>query len=407
MSLQVFAPDKSVARIMLPASKSISNRILILNALSRSPYAVGNLSDCDDTCVMVEALRSGSTCFDIHAAGTAMRFMTAFLSQKPGEWELTGSARMKQRPIRLLVDALCLLGGRIEYAENEGFPPLKIYGRPLTGGKLELEGNVSSQYISALLMTAPCMQKGLELTLTGRIISKPYIAMTLRLMEIFGVGSRWSGNVIAIAPGTYRPVPFTVESDWSAASYWYEMAALLPDAEFELAGLQSDSTQGDAAIADYFRPLGVSTRYVDGGVRIRRDGPVCREMNADLTDQPDLAQTLVVTCALKGIPFRFTGLQSLRIKETDRMAALKTELKKWGYLITDVDDSVLQWSGERCVPETSPVVDTYDDHRMAMAFAPVSAVTGSVVIRHPEVVNKSYPSFWQHLASAGFKMKEL
>ena len=379
MCIQVFPPDRSCAEVNLPASKSISNRVLILNALSYSPYVIENLSDCDDTCVMVRALESNDTCFDIHAAGTAMRFMTAFLSKIVGEWVLTGSERMKQRPIKLLVDALCSLGAKIEYLEKEGFPPLKIYGSVLEGGKLSLNGNVSSQYISALLMIAPYMRKGLELHLTGNIVR----------------------------PGEYRPIPFKIESDWSAASYWYEIAALLPGSEFELDGLRKNSVQGDSKIAEYFFSLGISTQYTNSGVKIKYNGNMCRKMVCDLTDQPDLAQTLIVTCALKGIPFRFSGLQSLKIKETDRIEALKNELKKLGYLITDINDSILEWSGERCEAESEPIIETYDDHRMAMAFAPVSITRGSIIIRNPKVVNKSYPSYWKNIENAGFKIKDI
>lgn len=407
MCIQVFPPDRSCAEVNLPASKSISNRVLILNALSYSPYVIENLSDCDDTCVMVRALESNDTCFDIHAAGTAMRFMTAFLSKIVGEWVLTGSERMKQRPIKLLVDALCSLGAKIEYLEKEGFPPLKIYGSVLEGGKLSLNGNVSSQYISALLMIAPYMRKGLELHLIGNIVSKPYIHMTLQLMKAYGVEAQWQGNIIIVQPGEYRPIPFKIESDWSAASYWYEIAALLPGSEFELEGLRKNSVQGDSKIAEYFFSLGISTQYTDSGVKIKYNGNMCRKMVCDLTDQPDLAQTLIVTCALKEIPFRFSGLQSLKIKETDRIEALKNELKKLGYLITDINDSILEWSGERCEAESEPIIETYDDHRMAMAFAPVSITRGSIIIRNPKVVNKSYPSYWKDIENAGFKIKDI
>ena len=235
MNIQITAPSSCRVTIQLPASKSISNRALILNALSYSPYNIQNLSD-------------------IHAAGTAMRFMTAFLSKIVGEWVITGSERMKQRPIGILVDALRSLGARIEYIENEGYPPLRIFGSALEGGELSLNGNVSSQYISALLMIAPYMKAGLTLTLSGNIISKPYILMTLQMMKQFGVTAQWNGNVIRIAPAEYKPIAFKVESDWSAASYWYEIASLSPSAEIELEGLQKNSVQGDSRITDFFVP---------------------------------------------------------------------------------------------------------------------------------------------------------
>lgn len=408
MSYQITAPLQPItAKLKLPSSKSISNRALILNALSNSPYQVENLSNCDDTQVTIAAFQSNTHHIDIHAAGTAMRFLTAYFSGQEGERTITGTARMQQRPIRLLVDALRSLGANIEYLNNEGFPPLKINGQKLTGGTLTLEGNVSSQYISALLMIAPYMEKGLSLTLSGEIISKPYIEMTIQLMREYGVSTDWDGNIIRIAPQRYTPTAFHVESDWSAASYWYEIASLIPNSVFELSGLKNPSTQGDARIAEFFKPLGVETQYTETGIRLTHTDIRKNEINLDLTNQPDLAQTLVVTCALLNIPFRFTGLQSLKIKETDRITALKTELSKLGYVITDKNNSVLEWDGQRKSPETAPDIDTYDDHRMAMAFAPAAMLFPELIINHPEVVSKSYPDFWDDLRQCGFSINEV
>ena len=262
------APSVIQAKIQLPASKSISNRILILNALSKSPYPIENLSDSDDTTVLWKALQSPDSDFDIGAAGTSMRFLTAYLSQTPGEWTITGSERMKNRPIGLLVDALRQLGAEIEYIGKEGFPPLRIHGKKLQGGTVVLNGGVSSQYISALLMIAPCLEKGLILGLEGNIISKPYIHMTLGLMETFGVKACWEDSVIEIRPQPYLPVPFRVESDWSAASYWYEIEALAPEnSRIELLGLEEDSLQGDAVVAGLFRHLPPAPSQGGGGVR--------------------------------------------------------------------------------------------------------------------------------------------
>lgn len=389
--------------VQLPASKSICNRALILNALSYSPYEIQNLSDCDDTDVMVKALNSNDSHFDVKAAGTAMRFLTAFLSKVLGEWTITGTERMKNRPIRILVDALNAVGAKIEYLEKEGFPPLRIMGSALQGGEISLDGGVSSQYISALLMIAPLMEKGLTLHLQGKVISKPYIHLTLQLMKQYGVESEWVGSTIKVAPQSYRPLPYTVESDWSAASYWYEMMALSQQAEIELKGLFKESLQGDAAGAKLFAQLGVATDYKAGGVVLRKNGNVCQKLIYDFVNEPDLAQTFVTTCAFMDIPFRFTGLQSLKIKETDRIEALKCELRKLGYVLTDTNGSILEWNGERCEPEAHPVITTYEDHRMAMAFAPASLVRKEgIEIAHPEVVSKSYPHFWENLESAGF-----
>lgn len=390
--------------ILLPASKSISNRALILNALSYSPFDVKNLSECDDTDVMVAVLNSNSNHFDIKAAGTAMRFLTAFLSKIVGEWTITGTERMRNRPIRLLVDALTSLGARIEYVEKEGYPPLRIFGSALQGGEIALNGGVSSQYISALLMVAPLMEKGLTLHLEGEIISRPYIHITLALMKQFGVASVWEGDTIRIAPQEYAPVPFTVESDWSAASYWYTVACL-SGCGMELAGLYKDSLQGDAAGADLFRQLGAATEFTDNGVCIVPGGERCRELVYDFVNEPDLAQTFAVACALLNIPFRFSGLQSLKIKETDRIAALIAELRKLGYVVRETEGNGLLWDGERCEPAREPVIATYEDHRMAMAFAPAALVfPEGIRIAEPGVVSKSYPRFWDDLRKVGFKI---
>lgn len=404
MNYVIHAPAASwKTSVQLPASKSICNRALILNALSYSPYEIQNLSDCDDTDVMVKALNSNDSHFDVKAAGTAMRFLTAFLSKVVGEWTITGTERMKNRPIRILVDALNAVGAKIEYLEKEGFPPLRIMGSALQGGEISLDGGVSSQYISALLMIAPLMEKGLTLHLQGKVISKPYIHLTLQLMKQYGVESEWVGSTIKVAPQSYRPLPYTVESDWSAASYWYEMMALSQQAEIELKGLFKESLQGDAAGAKLFAQLGVPTDYKAGGVVLRKNGNVCQKLIYDFVNEPDLAQTFVTTCAFMDIPFRFTGLQSLKIKETDRIEALKCELRKLGYVLTDTNGSILEWNGERCEPEAHPVITTYEDHRMAMAFAPASLVRKEgIEIAHPEVVSKSYPHFWENLESAGF-----
>lgn len=391
----------------LPASKSISNRALILNALSYSPYEVENLSDCDDTMSMRKALDSNDRDFDVGAAGTTMRFLTAFLSKVVGEWTITGTERMKNRPIGVLVDALNALGARIEYLEKEGYPPLRIFGSALEGGEVSLSGNVSSQYISALLMIAPLTRKGVTLRLEGEIVSKPYILLTLGLMEQFGVKASWTGPTIRVMPQEYRPVRFRVESDWSAASYWYEIMALSDQAEIELTGLFKDSLQGDAAGAQLFARLGVGTTFTRQGVALKKNGNRCQKLIYNFLDQPDLAQTFVVTCTLMGIPFRFSGLQSLKIKETDRIEALKTELRKLGYVLTDRNDSILEWNGERCEPEASPLIATYEDHRMALAFAPAALMRPEgIAIASPGVVSKSYPRYWDNLRQAGFRIEE-
>lgn len=399
--------------IVLPASKSISNRALVINALSNGSMPIENISDCDDSMVVVAALRDMPRVIDIKAAGTAMRFLTSLLATRPGgEHIITGTERMRNRPISVLVDALRALGADIGYEERSGYPPLKICGRRLKGGHLMLPGNVSSQYISSLLMIGPTLEQGLTLALEGEIISRPYIDMTLAIMRQYGARAEWVGEKeIRVEPVPYEPIPYYVESDWSAASYWYEMVALSADEEASvvLPGLFEDSLQGDAAVAKMFEPLGVETVMEQGRVLIRKSGRTVETCEWNMLAQPDLAQTIVVTCCMKGVHFRISGLQTLRIKETDRIAALQKELLKYGFVLTAEGDDVLQWKGEMTdqpvVPEHVSI-DTYDDHRMAMAFAPIALVKGSVVINNPEVVSKSYPSFWEDMRSAGFNIEK-
>lgn len=402
-------------KINLPSSKSLSNRALLLCALSGTESSVGHMSNCDDTYVMWRALTTRSHEVDIMAAGTAMRFLTAFFSTCSNEEHImTGTERMRQRPIGVLVDALRHLGAEIEYTEKEGFPPLCIKGHQLCGGALSLPANVSSQYISALLMVAPQMTEGLSLTLEGNIISRPYIDMTLSMMQAFGADARWvSENVINVAPKCYRDgVIFNVESDWSAASYWYEVAAILPSKlhgepfSITLPWLHAKSWQGDSEVQRLFQPLGVETEFDaehEWATLRRKDAialPEGETYEANLVDQPDLAQTLVVTCALLRRPFRFTGLRSLRIKETDRMEALRNELAKLGVdLGIEGDEALFVSNYSPDAPRYNGMpIATYHDHRMAMAFAPARLLCPTLQIAHPEVVSKSYPNFWEEFS---------
>ena len=408
MQIKVTAPAKIHTTIQLPSSKSISNRALIINALGNGTHHPENLSDCDDTRVMIRALNDDKETIDIMAAGTAMRFLTAYLSVTPGTRIITGTERMQQRPIQVLVNALRELGADIEYVANDGFPPLRITGRELRKDTISLPGNVSSQYISALLMIAPVLTNGLTIRLTGDIISRPYINLTLQLMNDFGVRAEWTDDHrLKVEPQAYHSTPFYVESDWSAASYWYQIVALSKEAEVTLPGLFKDSYQGDSQVAGIFRSLGVETIYKDKTVILKKNGKSVERLDYDFINQPDLAQTFVVTCALLNIPFRFSGLQSLKIKETDRMAALITEMRKLGYILHETDGSVLSWEGERCTTEEHPAIDTYEDHRMAMAFAPTCLALPEILINNPQVVSKSSPRYWEDLRQAGFIIKEV
>ena len=398
----------------LPASKSISNRALIIHALSGGSTLPENLSDCDDTSVIIEALRTMPEEINIKAAGTAMRFMTAYLSVTPGTHILTGTERMKHRPIGILVDALRTLGANIEYIGEEGYPPLRITGSTLKGGLLEIHGNVSSQYISALLMIGPMLKDGLTLRLLDHIISRPYIDLTLWMMGEFGAEAEWtSADTITVSPKPYKSRDYFIENDWSGASYWYEMLALNgdPESEIRLTGLMDGSKQGDSITRYIFSLLGVKTKLqskkagTPQTITLKKNGHCVPKLEYDFVNCPDLAQTFVVACAAMNIPFHFTGLSTLKIKETDRIEALKTEMRKLGYVVKDIDGSELLWDGERCEPSLEQGIDTYEDHRMALAFAPYAMKHNGLVINNPQVVTKSYPHYWDHLRQAGFKVE--
>lgn len=395
--------------VALPTSKSISARALIVNALADAPCELQGLSDCDDTQAVIRALGHNDSTIDIGAAGTAMRFLSAFYSTRAGEVHLlTGTERMKHRPIGILVDALRQLGADIEYAGEPGFPPLLIRGRQLRGGRLSIKAGVSSQYISALLMIGPTLEQGLELHLEGIIASRPYIEMTLHLMEQFGASTSFEGQTITVRPGHYaRTAPFTVEPDWSAASYWFELVALSPDPEAHvlLTGLTPQSLQGDSICAEYFAHLGVATTFTPEGALLTKASTMTKEavpLHLDFSNCPDLAQTFVVTAALQNRPFRFTGLQSLKIKETDRIAALTAEAAKLGKTLYESAEGELTYDGPTAAEQGSAAaasasIATYEDHRMAMAFAPAAYIFPNLRIEHPEVVSKSYPNFWADL----------
>ena len=435
-------PTGSFAPV-LPYSKSLCNRVLTIQALSwmddgridtawcerlgRGLEVIHPQSDkiCDDTKAMLTWLQRAhllqNDTIDVGAAGTAMRFSTALLAMMSSRCVLTGSPRMKERPIAVLVDALRSLGADINYLEREGFPPLLINGHrteadacAMHGGALTLPGNVSSQYISALLMIAPKLEGGLHLHLEGEVISRPYIDMTLHEMNRAGAKASWvSDRDIWVEQQPYQQdaTPM-IEDDWSAASYWYELLALgRKGSRVLLHHLQKDSTQGDRRIADIFTRLGVQTNYLQDPqhtVELTHTGKVCTRLDWDFIETPDLAQTVVVTCCMLGVPFRFTGLQTLKIKETDRIVALQNEMAKLGFQL-GCSDRELWWNGEKSVvsQHPEPVIDTYKDHRMAMAFAPCSLRWGHIAINDPDVVAKSYPGFWNELQRQGFDLESM
>ena len=410
MNYRIIAPRRIEGEIDLPASKSISNRVLLLNALCATPGRLSNLAQCDDTDAVLSALaQPDASEVNIGAAGTAMRFLTAYFATREGrEVVIDGTERMRQRPIGVLVDALRQLGADIEYVEAEGYPPLKITGTRLHGGALTVSGSVSSQYITAILLIAPVIG-GIALTREGEIMSRPYIDMTLALMARYGVKAEWRENVIHVPAGEYTALDFTVEADWSAASYWWAMQAIVPQSRITLKGLEPQSLQGDSRIAELMSQMGVTGNWCGRYLDLRSNGGVgcCCSTFADLSGTPDIAQTLVVMLCLMGRPFRITGLRTLRIKETDRLEALRTELRKLGYVVKVEGDDAISWHLETTAAEASPHICTYHDHRMAMAFAPAAIRFPGLIIDDAQVVSKSYPLFWDHLRQAGFKIEEV
>lgn len=416
MNYRIYPPEEMMmATINLPLSKSISNRMLIINALTPGATLPTQIADCDDTNLLTSALKAvanadGEVEINTGAAGTATRFITAYLCSRLGvNATVDGSERMRQRPMGILIDSLRALGADIRCLEKEGHLPLHISGGQLKGGHLNIDASVSSQFISALMMIAPTMAEGLTLHLEGDLLSKPYIDMTAELMRRSGadVTFEYPHEEIIIAPKPYNTEGTReAEPDWSAASYWYELAALT--AGFvTLPGLQLPSLQGDSACSNLFEMLGVTTSEsedVENALEVAPTPEQFSRFEVDLVDTPDIAQTLAVTSAMLGIPFHLRGLQSLRVKETDRLEALRVELDKYGIIVEIRNDSELVWNGARHPIFERPEIDTYDDHRMAMAFAPTAVFIPGIVIRNAEVVSKSYPGYWEDLKSAGFSI---
>ena len=382
--------------IPLPSSKSESNRALVIDALTEGENQLSNLAEARDTQTMIRLLKENPAIFDVLDAGTTMRFLTAFAAVTNQNKVMTGTPRMCERPIGILVDALKEIGAEIHYMNIEGFPPLAIHGlREQKTNKIKIRGDVSSQYISALLMVAPVLPLGLELELTGKVGSRTYIEMTLELMAAFGVKYSWEGNFIKVSHQAYQATQFNVESDWSGASYWFSLLACADEGELFLEGLKERSLQGDSKIVDIMDRLGVKSEFQKGGVKLSKQ-PVKGLDSWDFTHCPDLAQTVAVTCAIIGQKTKFTGLESLRIKETDRIYALQQELAKFNAAMVEGENEVFTLIPSVTMPHEVHI-HTYDDHRMAMAFMPLMTKT-NVLIEEPSVVNKSYPSFWKHVS---------
>ena len=458
------ADKKLAGSVSLPASKSISNRLLIIRSLCNSNIRINNLSTAEDTVLLLELLeridaaqtrtadhKAPAVSLDCRNAGTVIRFLTSFLAITPGTWLLTGSERMLNRPIGILVEALRNLGASIDYAGEEGYPPLRITGIPLKGGEVTVDVSVSSQFVSSLLLIAPVLPEGLTIRMIGQQVSFSYVEMTRRIMEEFGVVVEQKGDLMIVKSGRYRPESiagnsYSVEADWSSAAFWYEAAALAGSAEIRLPGLRKDTIQGDAVLAELFRPFGVETTFEKEGVVVKKAQGTEHsaqgwrdEGTLNLSSFPDLAPPLIVTCAALGIPARFTGLHHLKIKESDRLQALETELERLhipirhhchceapeypedaataslslrgsrvlgrrGNGIIEMDEQTPL--GERTTVTPPVIIQTYDDHRIAMAFAMLALGTGAIRIDNPSVVSKSYPGFWEELKRVGFQVRE-
>lgn len=387
--------------VMLPSSKSLSARALLIARLAGCADLVTGAAVCDDTAALERALNASHGTVDVGAAGTAMRFLTAHFAAMPGaDVFLDGSPRMRQRPVAPLVDALRQAGATIDYTGTQGCPPLKIAGRRLEPFDVTMRGDVSSQFVSAMMMIAPSCGGGV-IRLSSQLTSRPYVEMTAGVMSHFGARVTVGTDAITVGATPYRPAAISIEADWSAASYWYALTAVTPGLTVRLPRLTLESMQGDCRIAAIMRQLGVATSDDNGTLTLSRQAPPLRcacphAFYADMADVPDLAQTVVVTLCLLERAFRITGLHTLRVKETDRIAAMRDEMARFGYDLQTGDDHIA-WHGQRCTPDDKPCVDTHDDHRMAMAMAIAAMARGGATIRHAEVVSKSYPSFWQDL----------
>ena len=417
MSIVIKHQGESVeGTIKLDGSKSLSNRALIIRALCKDDFAINNICESDDSIVLQKLLsQSPDESYDTGHAGTCYRFMTAYLSIQEGTQVLTGSARMKERPIGVLVEALRSIGAKIEYLENEGYPPLKIHALDQGSyiSSVSIAGNVSSQYISALIMIAPTLPRGLEINITGELVSRPYLQMTLNMMSYFGIEYTFSENKISIPHQEYVAKDVLIEADWSAASYYYSIASILPS-KIELEGLFKESWQGDSAAAELGKSFGIETVYSENKITLISD-PSERKflLDHDFVKEPDIAQTFAVMCGANGMEGFFTGLQTLRIKETDRIEALKIELNKVGVALYKLPPKMSKKSGKEYYGVSGkvntaemPTFDTYKDHRMAMAFAPLGLLF-PIKMNNPEVVSKSYANFWRDLESLGFEISEL
>ena len=398
--------NQIAGKVQLSSSKSISNRLLILSAMAKNNLKLSNLSDADDTKLLDQILSRPNldSTIDCHHAGTTFRFLTAYLSTKEGLFKLYGSERMHQRPIAPLVDAINQIGGEIEYLEKKGFPPLLIRGKQITGGEISITGDVSSQFISALLMIAPTLKKGLKLTIIPPILSRPYIQMTLSLMKKVGIKHTWENNTIIIANQAYNEIDFTVENDWSSSSFLYSLASLSNKSTIEIPHLFEDSLQGDAFVSKLYENLGVKTSYTHDGISIQKTDFQKEKLAFNLADYPDLALPFAVSCLGLGIETHLTGLESLKLKESDRLFTLQKELSKFN-VRCEVDNHSIFIPKRQKINYNNKLIQTHHDHRIPMSIAPLCMKVGPIRFDDEHVVNKSYPSFWKDMETLGLSVK--
>ncbi|MFH1005188.1 MAG: 3-phosphoshikimate 1-carboxyvinyltransferase [Bacteroidota bacterium] len=420
MIYRITKPEKTLhGNIYLTASKSESNRVLLIQAFSKQPFNIINLANSQDTQILSEILKNETLIehqrsfkklnaeinYYTGAGGTTIRFLTAFFANRYGTRILTGSERINKRPIKPLVDSLNKIGADISYLKKTGYPPLLIKGREIKGGKIEIDASISSQFITALLLLAPILKDGLTIHLKGRVVSRSYIMMTFKVLKYFGIVCTWEDDIISIPHQDFIGKDYYIEADWSAASYWYAMVALAEEADIKIHGLKKISIQGDAVVSDIFQFFGVNTEFIGNTVRLTKTNYIPEDFTIDFSDYPDIAQTLAVIVAAKGIPAFFNGLHTLRIKETDRIQALLTELAKIGIQMKEIGEASIEIkSPARIEKSDTPLFQTYNDHRMAMSFAPLALVVPEVKIEYPYVVKKSYPNFWNDMRTMGFEI---
>ena len=395
--IEISSLNKTIyGSIGLESSKSISNRLLIIKELCKTKFEIQNLSNSKDTKILNELLDSFKTRKDINCedAGTALRFAVAFLTTKKGTWKVLGSKRMHERPIKPLIDCLIELGAEIKYLEKEGFPPIEIKSKKLKSKKLSLSGDISSQFISALLLVAPTIENGLILEITSKVLSKPYIDMTLDLMRQFGIEHSWENKLIKVEQQNYLAKNIKIENDWSAASFWYSFLALSKSGEIKIPNLYAKSLQGDSVLSSIYLKLGIKTEFNENSIVLYKTKNIAKEIELDLSNHPDLALPIIITCCGLGIKAHLMGLESLKIKESNRLECIKKELEKFN-VICSISDSSIKIKKNQKIVQPKSIIECHNDHRIAMSIAPLCMKVDSIKFDNKEVVNKSYPKFWE------------